>query len=723
MLSKKNLFALGVGVCTMAFSFGMEDSKRTNNSPIQAPLLGSPQELCAYSNKLLEACEKKDDNSILRLAFPEPSITFEYTPSDHENYLYSRTYALSRTYGRLAQQYNLQSQLAIKNYDNLIKECNNYIEQYGIELAIKIPNFTMLTHLCHIYDRVGHAYFLIANLKNVSEKNHTTLSSFLGSKNTEVTPLFEQSRQAYEHALRCRQEIAQKFSTNDMPSLPDLQYPLTFVYCALAQLNLSGNETLLRNAKASYKSIESSCWTKEELQSASNQITLTETVLTERSRSNSAPKSSKKIEVLKTQNYYKNINKILKEENSNKNNSLADIIRNKHLCLENLNFSVSEPLKYHQVAEEIKKGLLDIETTVSEFLSTTTSSPSKERLEIIYEKLNELLGGAAMINTFWKYITAFIITADLDGGIHRASLLKEIEAKQHGQASYRIRYIVAGIKNLRGDHEEWLSLEAEYQEQERQKKERKTAEKEKREHQRMETLRSSLAQQQKKKLTQQQKKKAELSSPKKVTSSIHASPKETKLQDTEYEPTVREEIGGSYKQEKLEKQKRHEEAEARREQNVGLPKANQEQKDSLLNTHTQPISKEAQLDLILLSSDKTLSELYNLSSGPLAVDQEIEQGTWKFTRDQFKVYIEAMGCVYKDGHGIHAKASLPRATHIMQGDNLVTILNDFGGALTLPSWDKDYVPIYLKPQILKAREKLRALAIKALNYKEEKGQG
>lgn len=714
MLSKKILFALGFGVCTMAFSFGMEDSKGTHKPSIQVPLLASPQELCAYSNKLIEACEKKDDNSILRLAFPEPSITFERTSSDHENYLYSRAYALSRTYGRLAQRYNLQPQLAIKNYDNLIKECNNYIEQYGIELAIKESNFTMLTHLCHIYDRVGHAYFLIANLKNVSEHNHTALSSFLGSKNTEITPLFEQSRQAYEHALWCRQEIAQKFSTNEMSSLPDLQYPLIFVYCALAQLNLSGNETLLRNAKASYKSIESSRWTREELQSASNQITLTETVLVERSRWNSAPKSSKKIEVLKTQNYHKNVNKILKEESSNKNNSLASIIRNKHLCLENLNFSVSEPLKYYQVAEEIKKGLLDIETTVSEFLSTTTSSLSKERLEIIYEKLNELLGGATMINTFWKYITAFIITADLDNGIHRASLLKEIEAKQHGQASYRIRYIVAAIKNLRGDHEEWLNLEAEYQEQERQKKERKTAEKEKREHQRMETLRSSL--------TQQQKTKAELSGPKKVPPLIQASPKEIKSQDTENEPTVREERGGSYKQEKLEKQKRHEEAETKREQNVELPKANQEQKGSLLNAHTQPISKEAQLDLILLSSDKTLSELYKLSSGPLKVDQEIEQGTWNFTRDQFKVYIEAMGCVYKDGHGIHAKASLPRATHIMQGGNLVTILNDFGGALTLPSWDKDYVPIYLKPQILKAREKLRALAIKALNYEGEKSQ-
>ena len=36
------------------------------------------------------------------------------------------------------------------------------------------------------------------------------------------------------------------------------------------------------------------------------------------------------------------------------------------------------------------------------------------------------------------------------------------------------------------------------------------------------------------------------------------------------------------------------------------------------------------------------------------------------------------------------------------------ILNEFGGALTLPSWKKGYIKPYLRRQVLVAREKLKA---------------
>lgn len=165
-------------------------------------------------------------------------------------------------------------------------------------------------------------------------------------------------------------------------------------------------------------------------------------------------------------------------------------------------------------------------------------------------------------------------------------------------------------------------------------------------------------------------------------------------------------------------------AQAQREELEEAETSEEKADASLVNE----ISKETQLELILETSNKTVNELYNLSSTALAVDQQIEQKTWRFTREELKIYLEAMGCDYTEGKGSHIKVPLPKAmsflqvstaTHVMQGPILITVWNDFGGALTLPPWDKDYVPHYLRRQILEARKKLHALAIKAMQESEK----
>jgi hypothetical protein len=128
---------------------------------------------------------------------------------------------------------------------------------------------------------------------------------------------------------------------------------------------------------------------------------------------------------------------------------------------------------------------------------------------------------------------------------------------------------------------------------------------------------------------------------------------------------------------------------------------------------------EEKLDQVLATSKRTFLELYpHLTAGVREVDEEIENGTWKFTRAQFENYLTVIGCINKMPGGSHEKGALPKGALVTLNGELITIMNDFGGALTLPEWDQDFVPYYLRKQILIARKKLMALAIKVLMAKE-----
>jgi len=721
MLLKKLIFSLMIGTCATAF--GMEESNLTKGkeslvSPQRLRVFTSTQEICEYGERLAQAYQNNDYQLVFDLAFPEPSIKFNPTHADFEFYVFNRTSALCWAYRDLAAKNELTPKTAIQYYIEIVKEINKYLHRYGtFKSSIESFNERMLWHRFFIYQDAGRVYSSIGKFKN-------SLDYDLDKR---LAP-FKNAQTAYENALHYSDLFFQlpdrlKEQENIRILLPDTQFALLSVYCTLAQL-VPYEEAilLLKKARQIQKSASQSQWDTILLKSAVDTIKIAEKII-EGNRLHLAPKGSQRVEALRAQNYHE----IQKEalEINNKLNSQINTGMPLKIIIQQKKMKLDYFIKTHQysdISEELVNGLIDIEKTISEYItlessskisitstnSTTTTSSvlPEEHLKTIYGHLHNLLGGEAIIQDFWKYVSAFIIVGDFNGGIQRAELLKDIEQKQRGTASYLIRGITAGMKNLQGDHEEWLGLEAEFQEKERQKKERQIAAKGKKEQKRAENLRLSLAQQSK-------KERKILSLPKNTPSIIQNSPKSPEIENV---PSAFEETSISYKQRKLEKQKRHEEAELKRQQDVTVSKVNDEEKEPSPDAHIEKTSKETQLELILTSSDKPLSALYNLSSTAFDVDQETEQGTWQFTRDQFKTYAEAMGCIYKSGHGIHTKAALPKAIHIMQGDNLITILNDFGGALTLPSWDKDYVPTYLRTQILEARKKLRALKIKALNY-------
>lgn len=112
----------------------------------------------------------------------------------------------------------------------------------------------------------------------------------------------------------------------------------------------------------------------------------------------------------------------------------------------------------------------------------------------------------------------------------------------------------------------------------------------------------------------------------------------------------------------------------------------------------------------------SLVDLFNLTARSRKVDNSIFTGQWKFTRDHFKTYMESLGCTHRNGKGSHELVSIPdifeRNGHTIMA--MAEIGAFFGGSLTLPNWDDDFVPYYLRPQIEKIRLTLRTLKMAEL---------
>ncbi len=102
-----------------------------------------------------------------------------------------------------------------------------------------------------------------------------------------------------------------------------------------------------------------------------------------------------------------------------------------------------------------------------------------------------------------------------------------------------------------------------------------------------------------------------------------------------------------------------------------------------------------------------LGDLYGLTGTPQDVDMSIESNEWQFTREDLYLYFAALGCEQRPNNGSHAIFQLPESHLFYKDGVLVSVFFDEGGSLTLPPWDKNYVPHYLKKQINGARDKLR----------------
>ncbi|MDF3034691.1 MAG: hypothetical protein K0R76_1645 [Alphaproteobacteria bacterium] len=342
----------------------------------------------------------------------------------------------------------------------------------------------------------------------------------------------------------------------------------------------------------------------------------------------------------------------------------------------------------------IIESVKEIEATIGAHFNL---SPEKD-LKTIYEKYKNMLHderGILFPDSMLAYITAFAENNDIERAQQLTDILVSLTSEGDGSLSSRIIY--AGIKNLSGDPTLWLALEKEQEgKAEQQAKKRK----EKKERQKQQIFNEIKAAQDVQKQRKESLEAAALK-PLKQKEKVGAAAVDD-VTEKFFEPQ-----NPNYQAEKRE---RHAAAQADRVNAQQLNKDDEKCPEAPPITHAEKaIEVNAQA---IPNPNLKIQDFYPLKGRPRKIDRAIEEGNWGFTRAEMGAYFEALGCKNKAGKGSHEKSALPKSVHVMCGEELITIFNEFGGALTLPEWE-DAVPYYLRGQILLARQKLIFIAFKA----------
>ena len=368
------------------------------------------------------------------------------------------------------------------------------------------------------------------------------------------------------------------------------------------------------------------------------------------------------------------------------------------------------------------KRLTDLEAEIENL--TPGNNSNNRDYKAVYGKMRELIKDDRYFFTFFPVFLfkALSTEGDVKGALSRVEAIKELCLENNRELPGMLRLASAVLHNMLGDPTEWIAFEEESKEYAQRKTEEKQAKKKLANQNYALAAKTDAAL---KKEEQEKKEKAEavrkLKNKKKKEKKKAKKAQQASEHSDYYMKVLTNEDLKNITQQKAEKAERHRIAEEKRTLNkASKPKTLEESKEPA-NAPPQVATKQDTLDELSKSSTATMQELFEFKGLPKTLDSLIENGLWRFTREQLKTYFEAMGCEYKTGKGSHEKIDLPTYMKIYQGGELITIImNESGGALTLPKWEKDHVPLYMKEQILAARLKLRALKIKSLQGDKEK---
>jgi len=339
-----------------------------------------------------------------------------------------------------------------------------------------------------------------------------------------------------------------------------------------------------------------------------------------------------------------------------------------------------------QVVESLK----EIEKQIK-FELDANALPSS--LSNVYEQYEVFLEGEVLRKQIMSIILpAFLSLGQNKEALERVNILAELEVRKIGNNSTLTRFVRAAIKNSNDDYKEWEELEKEMALKQQQEKEKK-----KRKQQKQHALDLEKIKKQQEEATQQAEQRDVSAQPQ--PSSGQKKPILIPIAEEEQRAF---ELNPNAKQEKI---KRHTDAVIAR---TTAPVSTSEQV-SIVQSNTTPPQVMQSVTVPLIREHYILKRLAK------GVDEEIESKTWRITRQELIDYFSELGCTPKNG-GKHAKVSLPEALIIEHEGKILTIINDLGGALTLPRWDgaegNGTVPKYLRSQILAAREKLVLFKIK-----------
>lgn len=648
------------------------------------------EEMCSYGESLRKfATTTKDMEKVVAIAQIDPPIKFApIILSDFELYLYDRTFALASSLMEIAFNKKAMQEPEISQiyHQKAIDSIHAYLQKFeGVRSKVESCHHRMLFHRSVLNQMLGNAY--------------NSLISILSESSARIE-LMKMPVNAFTDSLTAAESLSfvNHGSFAEIESIiPNIKFGLLQAYCNQVQLlpRLFSKSSQLSQDKllSQARSLRNDLKTNPKLYSEAHKLI----AMAEKDLSASKKyiyKGGKRLQELKA---------LKAEEEILDKYRLADqlvpsfqttFLKKRQQLLVDL-----QKLEETKIIEKVKK----IEEAVAQHLKIS----SQDNLEKIYAYYRKLIRhDDSALQELERYIISFIRAADLKGAERRAKVLLHL-AKDNGKHLYLAKLVYAGVKNLQGEPEFWLSLEKELEDKAQKVKDRKKAAKQRVHKKKVELIAESKKESSLTETRSASDKKALLS----------PTPKTLKEAKESQVTTFAVEQTPSKQEAKRAKQKRHEEAEmARAEQEshheIEL-RESAEEEASVSESVNRAEAQELELQRLLNSSDLKLSELYSLTGLPLTVDQEIEQATWRFTRGELQAYFEAMGCIYRPISSNHRKIDLPPAIHIMRDNEVLTIFNEFGGALTLPTWEKKYVPLYLRKQILAARKKLHALGIRA----------
>ena len=334
-----------------------------------------------------------------------------------------------------------------------------------------------------------------------------------------------------------------------------------------------------------------------------------------------------------------------------------------------------------------------------------------------------------------QHILIFVETGDLAGAAQRSGALCSLIPGK-GPDHFIVHYVDALIQNLRGNFEPLLALnealEAKRKEQENAQKAKKDKQRQKRAEK---AVLNSKVQQEQLAITEASQAEKDARKAEKKKAQVLAAQQATARSVAEvFDPAPLN------AEQTRERQARHEAAQVLRE--AGAEKTPSASSEEIISEKPSPSpqelreAREAILQRVLGGDPTPLSELFTLRGAPEQVEKEIIAGTWRFTRSQFHTYLGALGCTESRMRGSHETISLPKMICVTQGPDIIMVLSEgdvgseapegaasaaaadptyipqvLGGSLTLPPWDGKHVPLYLREQILKARERLRGFAL------------
>ena len=94
-----------------------------------------------------------------------------------------------------------------------------------------------------------------------------------------------------------------------------------------------------------------------------------------------------------------------------------------------------------------------------------------------------------------------------------------------------------------------------------------------------------------------------------------------------------------------------------------------------------------------------LTSFFGLKGTAKKVEEEITGNTWRISREDLVSYFTNLGCTMRQTGGSHQVVEIPEVTEILVDGQVSAVIPDEGGAGTLPNWDGDHFPQYLKSQI------------------------